>query len=184
MSQDTPNFVLTPTGIQIVGSPTFEQWLEETQFLLDMIVALPIAIGDMLNYGQQHWPDKYAQVIDIFRIRYKEQTIKNYMSISARVPPAVRTEVSMGHYEAVAKLPVPMQAQLLKKAEEEGLTRDELRNEVKKLIGQKPTKTFTCSFKHMWRNGGNVVLESTYFEEGDYYEGAGGSCTIKTIGEE
>ena len=123
---------LTPVGVKVVRAPTFEEWQGETETWIALRAKSPEIIGDLLNYGEMMWKEKWAQVIDPFSQAYKPQTLMNYKSVMNRVPQAVRNPGNVyNHYDAVAKLPQDAQAKILKLAAEERWNTDEVRDYVK-----------------------------------------------------
>jgi hypothetical protein len=87
-------------------------------------------IGDWLLYGEHTYGEKYAQAAT--RVGLSEQTLANYQSIANRVPPSRRRlTVSFSIHAEVASLSPNEQRHWLKVAEEEGLTKMELRERIR-----------------------------------------------------
>ena len=145
VTEKAGGFKITPNGVEVIGQPTFEEWLIETHYALDLHVALEIAIGDMLNYGFDRWPDKAPQIINDLGQRYDMQTIRNYMSVCARVPKSIRPpELGISYLDAVAALPPAEQKTLLDQAVTGTWTREKLRQEVRQMRGVEPLTRFRC----------------------------------------
>lgn len=87
-------------------------------------------IGDWLLYGEHTYGEKYAQAA--LQLGLSEQTCTNYASIAKRVPPSRRRigRVSFSVHAEVAALSPNEQRHWLKVAEEEGLTKMELRQRI------------------------------------------------------
>ena len=171
----TVGFQLTPVGIEVSGVPTFSQWSGHIEDLLYLMESLPWAVGDMLVYGEEHWPEEFAQAIDTFSHRYGYQTLSNLMSVSRSVPPSVRREaLAWSYHQAVQSLPTPQQEQALVKAEEEHMDRHKLRNLVRAMKG-KPEQLAVrlwCRRAHRIEHDGKLtyLLEEILSEEGDILE--------------
>ena len=87
-------------------------------------------IGDWLNYGEHTYGEKYAQAAE--RVGLSPQTLANYASIAKRVPPnRRRVGVSFSIHAEVAALSPNDQRHWLKVAEEEGLSKMELRDRIR-----------------------------------------------------
>lgn len=121
---------ITTNGAKIGCYESIQDWCKD---LIDLVVLhanLPIAIGDMLVYGEERWPHEFAQAIEPLCATYSPDTIRNYMSIARRVPPGLRpknVQLRLGHFEAVASLPAPTQQEILQKAADQSLDRTETR---------------------------------------------------------
>lgn len=86
--------------------------------------------ADWLNFGEHTYGEKYAQAATI--LGYSPQTCMNIASLGHRVKPKQRSRVlKFWVHEPVAKLGPAQQRALLKRAEEEGLSRSALRKIVK-----------------------------------------------------
>jgi len=125
---------VTTTGVQVTATPTFEQWEGETEGWIAVHSMSPMAIGDLLNYGEEMWPEEYAQVIDAYNGAYAPQTLSNYKSVMKAVPHAVRQPgLKYNHYDAVRKLHPEEQAKVLRLAKEQHLGGEETRELVRRV---------------------------------------------------
>jgi hypothetical protein len=113
-------FRVVPTGLQIVGAPTFQAWEAFGSLLNTVEWALQFAVGDWLNYGEDAFGEKAAQVVDAER--WDEQTLRVYRWTAAKVPPENRRipPLTFTHHMAVAHLPADEQVAWLEKAIEGG----------------------------------------------------------------
>lgn len=133
----TDHFEMTRAGLVIHGQPTLDQWLECGQLLVGMANSLQWAIGDWINHGKERadWGEKYAQALDAFQLEYKYLCNISYVArefdISRR-----REQLSFSHHQEVASLDHATQDKLLDKAEQEHMSRDELRDEKRRETGQ------------------------------------------------
>lgn len=101
----------------------------------DMVLWL---IGDWLNYGEHTYGQKYAQAAEL--LGYTPQSMMNVASLAHRVKPKQRSRIlKFWVHEPVAKLGPAQQRALLKQAEEEGLSRSDLRRIVK---GEPPEERY------------------------------------------
>ncbi len=92
---------LTPTSLSVVGTITFEEWSTHYSFFKNIERAAHWWIGDLLNYGEEHWPESFTQVIE----DYAEQTRQNDKWVAKAVPPEKRRpELSFSHHAEVASL--------------------------------------------------------------------------------
>ena len=171
-------FTLTPIGISVRSAPTFGEWQKEVEWWITVHEMTPIVVGDLLAYGERMWPEEFAQVVDGFTQKYSAQTLANYKSVMARVPPAVRREeLSFGHYDAVASLPEPEQKKMLDDAVKNSLGREELRDVVRNLKGREGPQWFRIQAKRAVREYRSdtqaIVIEEPWpdTEQGQLPEG-------------
>lgn len=97
-------FKLHKSGLEAIGSPTFEEWQEVGLFIRKANGAVHFWIGDWLNYGESHYGETYTQAID--ETGYDYQTLANDKWISNKIPLSVRTEsLGLQHAQTIASLP-------------------------------------------------------------------------------
>ena len=97
------SFRLTPTGLEISGNASFEDWLACGRFLHKYNESIHFCIGDWLNYGELHWGETYRQAVLAFG--FNVQTLRNDKWVAGRVPSERRKpELSFSHHEVVASL--------------------------------------------------------------------------------
>jgi hypothetical protein len=126
-------------GVKLKRKPTFEEWQLETESWIAVDDVTPIVIGDLLNWGEELFPERYAQVVDPMRDHYKPQTLSNYKSVMKAVPRSVRQKgLKYKHYEQVRRLKRDEQRQLLKRAAKEGWSARQLGKEKRALLGEPP----------------------------------------------
>lgn len=118
------SFKITPVGIDVIGEPTFNQWLECGRFLYKSSKSLHFLIGDWLLIGEFRWKDTYREAVE--RFGFEIQTLRNDKWIAQRIPLERRREdLSFSHHKEVADLEEEEQEELLEKATKEKLsTRD------------------------------------------------------------
>lgn len=121
---DNPNFELTATGLQIAENVTYEEWESKLQQLRVMEGAIQWWIGDMLNYADHKWGEKYASAVD----PTEANTWANYASISQRYDFSMRIEkLTWTHHRIAAPVEEPRRSELLEKAAENRWTTRELK---------------------------------------------------------
>lgn len=127
-------FQITPLGLRVNGSPTFEQWADFGMTLRGIKNAVQWAVGDWCNYGESAYGEKYVQAIN--ETHYAYGTLRNYASVAARVDLSHRvTELSWSHHAVVVSEPPERQETLLSRAVKEKLGRDDL----SAIVRPKPT---------------------------------------------
>lgn len=122
-------FVFSPRGLEKVE---FEPPLEETEWVIERLVrvgeCLSIWIGDLLNWSEQTYGDRWTQIIpDLMRrTGLERQTLYNAKSVMARVPIHNRSPSrTFRDYAAVAHLPEKEQAANLAEKDERGESSNE-----------------------------------------------------------
>lgn len=124
------NFYFDKTGLTVTGSPTFEEWQNCGDFLRQAEKSVQFWIGDWLNYGEKKYGETYSQALEITDYEYdtlrKTKYVSNQIEIGRRRP-----NLSFSHHQEVAPLSPYEQDKWLDRAENEGLTRNELRQEIR-----------------------------------------------------
>jgi hypothetical protein len=80
-------FVTTSVGLQVNGTPTYEQWVEFGKGLAADYNRLKWQISDWLAYGETAYGDDIYQLASEY---WQPHTIDNYTSTARRIPPAER----------------------------------------------------------------------------------------------
>lgn len=130
-------FELLPLGLKITGNPSYDEWKRAGYKLWEKRRSIQWAVGDWLCYGEGRgdFGETYTQAID--QTQYSVQTLQNFAWVSGRIEISRRREkLSWSHHEIVAALDPQLQDKLLDLAIQMGWSRDDLRDEVKRL---KPT---------------------------------------------
>ena len=95
-------------------------------------------IGDLLNYGEESWPEEFSQAIPD---QYTPKTLMDIARVARLTPRQEREDydgrLSWSHHRAVANLPEEQRRQLLDEAVRLGLGVDALRA-LKKELEDKP----------------------------------------------
>jgi hypothetical protein len=116
-------------ALQIPDRITFDDWFTLGRQIKTVVDASAWWIGDWLYHGQETYPDRYAQALELLTLEYG--TLRNYAYVSGRIDVSRRRDtLSFAHHATVAPFPVPEQERWLDRAEAEGLTRDQLRQAI------------------------------------------------------
>jgi site-specific DNA-methyltransferase (adenine-specific) len=119
-------------GLEFASGTTYEQWESDFKRLLVAERIIPWLVADALAYGEDVWGEDYAQALDTSPYAY--QTLANWSYVARRIPrERRRIDVPFTIHQAVAPLDPADQEAMLDRAQEEGLRRDEVRVEVRKL---------------------------------------------------
>lgn len=123
-------FHFDKTGLSVIGDPSFEEWQNCGEFLKRAEKSVQFWIGDWLNYGEKKYGETYTQALEI--TDYEEGTLQNAKWVSSKVESSRRRELlSFSIHQEVAPLPPDEQEYWLEKAEVEGLSKNDLRHEIK-----------------------------------------------------
>lgn len=120
----------TRTALVLREELGFEAWCDVGLHLAQVADGACWWIGDWLIYGQQAFPDRYRRAIAATGLEY--QTLKNYAWVAAAIPPSRRRDrLSFGHHAELAALTPDEQDAWLDRVEAQGLSRNELRRQVR-----------------------------------------------------
>jgi hypothetical protein len=122
---------ITPTGLSLSDpNMPFEQWQALCRMLGGLRSATQWWIGDLLNFGEGAYGEKYAQAMDDFGLEYS--TLTNYAYVARSVARRRRrVSLSFAHHRLVAALEPKEQSKWLKKAEEGDWTRQQMHDNMK-----------------------------------------------------
>jgi hypothetical protein len=119
------SFLVHEDGLEIQEPPTFNEWADMGHVLSLFQKGLAWAVGDWLNYGEQHFGERSSQAID--SRHFSEETLRVYRWVAKQVPRERRiASLSFKHHMIVASLPPPRQAAWLTRAHERSLSTSEL----------------------------------------------------------
>ncbi len=128
-------FDFLPSAVRVQGRPPLDDWAGPLQFALWCQRASPWWIGDLLNAGEAGFGEAFSQVCDGF---VSADQLQRYESVARRVPPNNRhPNLSWSSHAVVARLDVEQQSEMLRRAEENGWTSEELRRNVQQRFGKK-----------------------------------------------
>ena len=140
-----PKAQMTKTNLLIPDNTNFGEWKSIGRQLKNIEGAIQFWVGDWINFGEHKFGDRY--LLAMSETGYSYQYLVHQKYISSRFvnpagdintksdnvsPVAFRHEgLSFSHHQEVASLPPEVANRLLDKAENDGLSRQELRSEVK-----------------------------------------------------
>ena len=110
------HFTVGPTGLTVLGKPSFEQWGELCRQLRTVEVGIQWSLGDAVRFGEEHWSERASQILDSTE-GFELNTLRVYSWISGQVPfENRRADLSFSHHMAVAALAPKSQRHWLKLA--------------------------------------------------------------------
>ena len=123
-----------PTGLVLPENLPFDKWQELIGTLKGMIGGVPWWTGDLVNFGERKYGERYSQAMDELGLKYDR--LANYAWVASKVEPSTRVEnLSWSHHREVADLEPDEQRGWLQRAQDEDLTANALR---KAIIGEEP----------------------------------------------
>lgn len=137
-------FNFSKGGLEVDGTPTYEQWIAVGEFIKKAEHSVQMWLGDWVNYGQTNYGGKYTQALEA--TDYEYSTLRNAAYVAGRVPKEIRREgLSFSHHQAVASLEPVDQDRLLGEAEENNWSRTQLQSKVRQFKQHPliPTTTLT-----------------------------------------
>lgn len=109
---------------------SLEDWEATLRAAGEIKRAMSFVIGDLLLFGSARYGERYSQGMDATGLAYS--TLSTYVYVCEHVPQSRRRQaLGFGHHKAVAALEPADQKKWLDKAEEEGLTREQLRDRIR-----------------------------------------------------
>ncbi len=119
-----------PTGLTLPASLSYDDWRLRGQQLKVMTGALQWWWGDLLNFGEKKYGEKYTEAVEDWGL--KHGTARNMAAISREFEMSLRNDkLTWNHHVAIAGLPQKEQVKLLNKAEKENLSSRDLRELVR-----------------------------------------------------
>jgi len=98
-----PKFAITPTGIEFNEELSFEEWDDLGQKLAPIGKSIGFIIGDWINYGENHWGERYKEALERTGLAY--QTLAQYSYVARKVQFSCRQEkLGFEHHLVVAKI--------------------------------------------------------------------------------
>lgn len=121
-----PQAKATRTGLEIQANTSYEVWEQIGKKLSLMNGAMQWLIGDWLNFGEAKYGEKYAQAINDLGLEYG--TLRNIAWVAKTIEMSRRRDnVSWSIHQSVSGLKPKEQDRILQQAEEENLTRQDVR---------------------------------------------------------
>lgn len=98
-----PGIVVSTTGITLPPDMLYEDWEALAEPLNVARRGINWALGDWLNYGENRYPERYANAIEITDL--DDTSLMNIAWVARQVRPDVRmAEVSWSHHRCVAPI--------------------------------------------------------------------------------
>ncbi len=121
-------------GLLIDGQLSLDEWAATGFAISQMTKSITWWLGDWIVYGESLYGEKSAQFIDAEQ--FQPDQVRYARWVATEFPPSRRRyEVGVSYYAAVRTLPEPQQDELLEAASQHVISRDELRQAVRKLQG-------------------------------------------------
>lgn len=120
------------TALDIRDGIKFTEWLHLGNKLGSVEGSVAWWVGDWINYGIEHnteWEGKPKKVLAAKLLTHLDpHSCANYAAVAASVAKSRRRDsLSFGHHDNVSNLPPNQQSKWLKKAEENGWSRADMR---------------------------------------------------------
>ena len=114
----------TLNALIINGKMTRDEWIRGYEEVITKITKnYQFWVGDYLNKGEADFGEEFSQVLDEFN----EKTLRNWMLVCKKIPPARRRDLSFSHHAVVAPLDEARQEELLDMAVKKHISEKELR---------------------------------------------------------
>jgi hypothetical protein len=116
----------TDVSLTLAGDTTWEEWVAGLRLLGRMDRAIQWWIGDMVNWGEERFGERFAQGVEALGLA--PHTVVNYAWVARAVPVSRRRELlTFEHHAVVAPLAPEEQVAWLTTAEQRHLSTRELR---------------------------------------------------------
>ena len=128
---------VTNSSLEIKEDMPLEEFVKFSQSVIDPVAQLDGSIkwwlGKVINYGENHWGEEYAQVFDSIKSHHRPNALSRYSKVERLVPADNRKgpPLYFTHHEIVSRLPPESQREALAYAEESGITTTEFAKWVK-----------------------------------------------------
>lgn len=135
---------VTPTALVLPPDIPFDQYMAMAAMFSELHRRTAWYIGDLLNYGEKAYGEKYAQAEAVTGLN--KSTLMNYASVCGQIPRSRRREdVNFSIHAEVAYIPdVDEQKFWLEQAAKNGWTREDLRAARKSPNGLPPAVETQC----------------------------------------
>lgn len=135
-------FEFTPRGLVVHGAPGIDEWLRRILELRNAQDALLWCLGDMLNYGEARYGEKYAQAAE--DTGYDPDYLRNVAYVARQFDLSLRSDkLRWSHHRALAAQWIKSEdrARIIAEAEQDRLTVNEIRACVRMLPYAPPLPT-------------------------------------------
>ncbi|NMO53346.1 DUF1016 domain-containing protein [Actinoplanes sp. TBRC 11911] len=124
------------TGIVFSEPVTLAAWERIGQRLRGVSDSSSWWLGDWLVFGETAYTGRYKEAVERTGLVY--QTLRNYAWVARRFEHSRRQyRLSFAHYSEVARLEQPEQDYWLRRAEEHGWSRNQLRREIRASLAER-----------------------------------------------
>jgi N6-adenosine-specific RNA methylase IME4 len=125
------SYTLTSTELIVKGRPSYEEHLGAGDFIQRAVKASGFWLADWLRYGESRsdWRERIDQALE--HTGLSEKTLKNIRAVGSIATKTRRAGVEFSHHAAVASLEPGEQGEWLERAETEGWSTVELRQEIR-----------------------------------------------------
>jgi hypothetical protein len=115
------SITVSTTGITFTNDLAYDEWARLMVTMQRLYTSFQFGLGDVLNYGESKYGEKYSQALDSTNSAY--QSLANYSWVANAVPIENRVEgLSWTHHRVAASLPVDQQRRVLNEALAKQLT--------------------------------------------------------------
>jgi hypothetical protein len=122
----------TSMGFRPPAKMTLKQWSTAVKALSFYGKAISWAVGDIVSYGEDIFPEEHSQYLEEFLTSYDHTKVSQCANVARKFPMTERHEkLSFSHHVAVMSLDLPAAHKWLNKAEKEGWGNRELRAALK-----------------------------------------------------
>lgn len=120
------NVSLTTTSLEVKGDMDYDRWEDLVTKLMVTEKSVAWWIGDLLNYGESRYGEKYNQAIEM--TGRSVSTLRNWLWVAKQFPPETRRDtLSWSIHRELAPLDPEERKKWLDAVEEEQWSRGELR---------------------------------------------------------
>jgi len=144
-----PECKFTPVSLEIKPGMKFDRWLELGDLLRLMAKGIQFYVGDWIRYGEHEYGEMYSQAIEA--TGKEEATLQNWVFVAQNIHSSRRREldqVDFSTHAEVASLPAKEQERILSAAASGGLSKMDVRREVKRTKHRLNPKTSELAFIH------------------------------------
>lgn len=143
-----PSIRISRSGLLIPARIPLHSWEAVGKQIFSVAESSVWWLADWLAYGEHAFQDRYLEAIKSTHLNY--QTLRNYVWVARRFELSRRRDtLTFGHHAELAALDRPEQDYWLRKAEELGWSRNQLRREVRASLRE---RDFTITTGNTDRN--------------------------------
>lgn len=149
------SFHFEKNKLVVLHNPTFDEWVRAGNVLHQIKDGLHFWIGDWLNYGEEHYGEKYSQAMDITGLEIG--TLQNVCWVSRRIESSRRREsLSFGHHQNVARMDNTQQEKWLTEAENNKWSVSQMREEITSSVRYSHSKAEESFYEYIADNFSNI----------------------------